>query len=603
MLAQASLYNLELLGPLRLFAPGGARITITSKKGTALLAMLAMAPGGERGRNWLQDRLWGSREDRQAQSSLRREVANLRACLDGAGDPPLHSDRDRIRLDLSRFSLNLRAAESVRSVNGVEFVSGEFLEGIDIAGEDVFEDWLRDQRSAQSQRAAQNDRAAHDDTKLRHRPADDASTDVAALRRPAGVIRPVVQVSPITNLTGDVDLGFVAEGISDDVVDRLARTRWLRVASGDGGKLKTDRSPAVESDYLITGRLRRTGKSLNLGLTLSDTKLAHVIWSHRFDLPDSRSFDGVDALLQSIVAALDERIDRAHQIKILNCRIDERTMNGLIWRGRWHLQRMTTADDEAAQQLFTDAVAIDPESSEALIQLATVMVRSARALRSREAPALAIRQIARQAIADDSDDGRGYFLAGMAECWLGGHDQAKSLLTKAIGLNPSLPYAHLQLGQLHYLNGEPHLAVETIRVALSVQPDGELGHHAFRELAMAYFMLGDWKQAIDCADLAIAHHPAQWITHVVRTAALVRKGRYQEAHLGWSAFTDTNHGFARTDIDEIAFADKKWNLALGEAIDEASGFYVRAAASGPVTVPVASYPFQIVAGQIAAGQA
>lgn len=609
MSVQASLYNLELLGPLRLFAPGGTRITLTSKKGAALLAMLAMAPGGERGRNWLQDRLWGSREDRQAQSSLRREVANLRVCLDGVGGPPIHSDRDRIRLDLSRFALNSRAAESVRSVNGVEFVSGEFLEGIDIAGEDVFEDWLRDQRSVQSDRAAQGDRAVGDktlpdktaadrvlehrvlaDDKVQVRSADDGPANGMRSRRPTGLIRPIVQILPVANLTGDDNLGFVAEGVGDDLIDRLARVRWLHVAPGG-----TDRSNVAESNYHITGRLRRTGKVLNLGLTLSDTKLPHVIWSYRCDLADTKSFEGVDALLQAIVAALDERIDRAHQIKIMSSRIGDQAVNGLIWRGRWHLQRLTTADDEAARLLFADAVKIDPDCSEALIQLATAMVGSGNATPG-DMAAHAIQIIARRAIDADADDARGYLLAGMAASWLGEGNQAKALLTKAISMNPSLPEAHLQLGRVHYLSGEPQLAIDAIRLAICLKSDGELVHHASRELAMSYYMLGDWKQAVENADLAISHHPSLWFTHVIRTAALVRKGRFQDAHQGWSAFTDANQSFGRKDIDGIAFVDKGWNASLNDAVGEAASGYVRAAATGPSAFPSSGYQLQIAAG-------
>ncbi len=74
-------YRLELMGTFRLQAPTGQRIDIASRKGMALVAMLAMASRGERTRAWLQDRLWGSRQKAQAQQSLRRELGNLRRML------------------------------------------------------------------------------------------------------------------------------------------------------------------------------------------------------------------------------------------------------------------------------------------------------------------------------------------------------------------------------------------------------------------------------------------------------------------------------------------------------------------------------------------
>jgi len=77
----ATPHTLNLIGAFRLAAPDGRRIEIVSKKGTALIATLAMAKDGERTRAWLYDKLWGSRSELQARSSLRRELSNLRKLL------------------------------------------------------------------------------------------------------------------------------------------------------------------------------------------------------------------------------------------------------------------------------------------------------------------------------------------------------------------------------------------------------------------------------------------------------------------------------------------------------------------------------------------
>jgi DNA-binding SARP family transcriptional activator len=81
-------FRMDLIGPFGLFAPSGARIDVRSRKGVALLALLAFSPNGLRTRAWLQAILWGSRAHVQAQSSLRRELSTLVAVLDahGAGD-------------------------------------------------------------------------------------------------------------------------------------------------------------------------------------------------------------------------------------------------------------------------------------------------------------------------------------------------------------------------------------------------------------------------------------------------------------------------------------------------------------------------------------
>jgi len=124
-----------------LVAPNGQRLDVTSKKAIALLGLLASANSGERWRAWIQDKLWGSRELRQAQASLRRELHGLRKLTAGSPFPLVEATSRTVRLNLNVVDVDIRSEDALlRS-------SGEFLEGIDIAGEESFEEWLREMRN------------------------------------------------------------------------------------------------------------------------------------------------------------------------------------------------------------------------------------------------------------------------------------------------------------------------------------------------------------------------------------------------------------------------------------------------------------------------
>ena len=129
-------FALEIMGPFRLRGPDGARIDIPSKKGQALIAMLAMAGGGERTRSWLQNQLWGSRGPEQAQASLRNALSHLRAIINQDGHTLLFADHARVWLDLAQIEVDARAIENPSR--------DTLLEGLDIPGEEGFEDWLRE---------------------------------------------------------------------------------------------------------------------------------------------------------------------------------------------------------------------------------------------------------------------------------------------------------------------------------------------------------------------------------------------------------------------------------------------------------------------------
>ena len=187
-------YRLTLLGPFGLFGPDGPRIQIPSKKARVLLAALALSPRGERSRIWIQDLLWSRCERQESQNSLRRELSNLRKILGPHGQDLIETDSNfvRLRLDLCQIAEDESTGQSAQPAS-------EFLEGIDLAGEEPFEDWLRTHRMLAAGR-----RAAVTDSLLRSPPPQDDRLCLALL--------------PI--LSDETDCRALVEG--DLLVDRFA---------------------------------------------------------------------------------------------------------------------------------------------------------------------------------------------------------------------------------------------------------------------------------------------------------------------------------------------------------------------------------------------
>jgi len=72
---------------------------------------------------------------------LRRELHGLRKLTAGSPLPLVEATSRTVRLNLNVVDVDIRSEEALlRS-------SGEFLEGIDIAGEESFEEWLREMRN------------------------------------------------------------------------------------------------------------------------------------------------------------------------------------------------------------------------------------------------------------------------------------------------------------------------------------------------------------------------------------------------------------------------------------------------------------------------
>jgi TolB-like protein len=573
--ASSTQFALGLLGPFRLQKAGGERIEIPSKKGIALIAMLAMSEEGERTRGWLQDKLWGQRQQAEGRGSLRRELSNLRKLLNQPPVQLLVFERDRVRLCVELIDIDARRLATDRAAL-TPAARGEFLEGLDIPGEDGFEEWLREQRSELSQRRqrAQQALAARQNASLRPDAAAPLPSHIVDLsQEPPGFHgHQALAVLPFANATSDSSHDYLAEGISEELIERLSRIRWLPVIarSSSFSLSETDDRAAVGrilgAKYLLEGRLHRSRDAHWLATTLSDASSGHMIWSHRFPLDEAISGDALEQVASELVAHLEIRIDRAEQGRIRGKRQSELSLTDLIWRGRWHLNRLTRADSEMAQKLFAEALALDPDSPEALIQSTFALGWAIWAQRESRDRVLEMRKLAQRAIHADPDDGRGYMLAGITEIWLRHPLAAQTLLQQAIALNPSLALAHAQLGGSFNLNGKPNEAIHHLRVALRLSANDPNIFYTLGELALSFDMLDQWDDAIEHADHSLARRPAYWYAHVIKIDALMRSGHTATAAAALNELLTVKPNFSGRYLEWIPFVDPKWVAQLTESL-------------------------------------
>jgi len=559
MAAQGRRYALNVIGSFRLLGPDGRRIDIASRKSMAMVAMLALADGGERTRGWLQEKLWGQRDRAQAQGSLRRELTYLREQLNMADRPALICERQSVRLDLSQFDVDALSPKQP----GI--VIGEFLEGFDLAGEEGFEDWLREQRTRLAARPPVIPGGSEPTT-----PMTSVSVEAPA---PGFADRPALAILPFANLTDEPANDYLCEGLSEDLIDRLSRLRWLPViARSSSFAFASDRvdpriiGQKLSAKYVLEGRLKPAGDSFSIAVSLSDAVSGYALWSHRVPLPPDRSQDALDPIVAELVAVLDAQIDYAEQVRARGNRKNRLEFNDLIWRGRWHLNRLTRADAEMARKLFDQALELEPDSPEASIQQTFRMGWSLWARRGGEAEIAEMRRMAHRALVLDPDDGRGHLLAGIAEMWLRQPARARPLLERAIALNPSLCQAHVQLGCYFNMVGEPAAAIGPLRTALRLSPNDVFVFFTIGELAVAHWMLGKWAEAIEHADQSLIRRPAYWYALLIKINALAASGDMAAARRAYDELKTVKPDFVPQFIEWTPFIDRAWNRRLAEGL-------------------------------------
>lgn len=566
--ARPTQFSLGLLGPFRLQKASGERIEIPSKKGIALIAMLAMAEGGERTRGWLQEKLWGQRQHAEGRGSLRRELSNLRKLLNTEREPLLAFERDRVQLRIGLIDIDARGVATSTSLP----LRSEFLEGLDIPGEEGFEDWLREQRSELARLSAQRPLVAPLGRSVGgSQPLPSHILDLTQVP-PGFAGQQALAVLPFANATGDSNSDYLAEGISEELIERLSCVRWLPVIarsssfSLSGNEDKVSIGRLLGAKYLVEGRLHRIPGGYVLATTLLDAETNHTIWSHRFVLGADVSGGALEEVASELVAHLEVRIERAEQGRTREKRQSPMSLTDLIWRGRWHLNRLTRTDSEMAEKLFAEALALDPDSPEALIQSTFATAWAIWAQRGSKDRIVDMRKLAQRAMYADPYDGRGYLLCGIAEIWLRHPQAAQTLLQHAISLNPSLAIAHAQLGCSFNLLGKPEQAIQPLRTALRLSAHDPYIFFILNEIALSLDMLGQWSEAIDHADHSLARRPAYWWAHVIKIDALVRSGEIARAAAALNELFMVKRDFSTRYLDWIPFLDEKWVARYVESL-------------------------------------
>lgn len=133
-------------------APPGRSLRLSLKKARAILAWLALAPGGSRPRQTLTGLLWPEAGEAEARNSFRVTLSSLRTALAAAQLRCLHIDGDTVLLDLDMVDVDTvtfrRLVEDGSSdalTEAIRVYRGELLDGLEL-DEAPFEEWLVGER-------------------------------------------------------------------------------------------------------------------------------------------------------------------------------------------------------------------------------------------------------------------------------------------------------------------------------------------------------------------------------------------------------------------------------------------------------------------------
>ncbi|NGX17687.1 tetratricopeptide repeat protein [Wenzhouxiangella sp. XN24] len=371
------------------------------------------------------------------------------------------------------------------------------------------------------------DRLVSEDPRL---PAPEAAAGAAAGAAPAEPAapaaadrRPSVAVLPFANMSTDPEQEFFADGMTEDILTRLAGVSGLRVISRTSVMRYKDSElslPAIAAelgvDHVLEGSVRRAGDRVRItGQLIRAADDAHL-WADSFDRELADIFSVQTEIAQRIAQQLELQLtDRDRQLLAQQGTSSTAAYEYLL-RARALERRVLSTPAEIAAAVDEGegylglALELDPEYAEAWALMTRVhLIRSSIPGSEQSASEHWERGVeaARRAIRVAPDRAAGYVALGRAFQLRGQHDAALEQFRLAADLEPgSAEVLHPQ-GVLLAGRGELLEALEKLERAVALEP-GDPG--LLNSLASVYMWLADYDAAEAAFRRAFQHitpHP------------------------------------------------------------------------------------------------
>jgi TolB-like protein/class 3 adenylate cyclase/tetratricopeptide (TPR) repeat protein len=355
--------------------------------------------------------------------------------------------------------------------------------------------------------------------------------------KPDASDRPSIAVLPFTNIGGDPEQDYFADGISEDIITALSKLRWFFVIARNSsfvykGKAVDVKRAARELGvrYVLEGSVRKSGNRLRITAQLIDATTGNHIWADRYDGELADVFDLQDEITKKVVAAIEPRLLEAEALRSQTRSPETLGAWELVMQANSVFWRMTKADIDAAIAMLKTATERYPDYAPAQSMLANALLFRAIPVGvflsqdMRDALPLA----ARAAELDDSDPWA-HLVLGWAAVLTRRTDAAVEEYQRALEINPNFAAAHGHLGLALAFDGRCDEAIAHLEQAVRMSPHDSQLFLFNVSLAIAHYLAGRYTEAIGFGRKSVQQRAGFSGGHRIYLASLAQAGRLDEA--------------------------------------------------------------------------
>ncbi len=299
---------------------------------------------------------------------------------------------------------------------------------------------------------------------LRGRKADVAITSIA--------------VMPFVNESGNADVEYLADGMTETLISSLSNIPNLSVKARSTvfyykGKEASPQKIGEELKVqaVLLGRVSQRGDDLKLSLELVNTQTQDVIWSEQYNRKQSDLVSLQSEIAKTVSDKLRLKLSATEQERVSKTSTTNPEAQQLYLKGRFHWNKRNTDDFQKAREYFQQAIANDPNYALAYAGLADtlVLLPNTGNFRPSEYMPLA-KQSVQNALEIDPNLAEAHASLGHILTYDYDLKGAERELKKAIELDPKYPSAHQWLSEVYMYQGNNEQALSEINKALELDP-------------------------------------------------------------------------------------------------------------------------------------
>ncbi|MDJ0956544.1 MAG: adenylate/guanylate cyclase domain-containing protein [Arenicellales bacterium] len=316
--------------------------------------------------------------------------------------------------------------------------------------------------------------------------------------------RPSIAILPFTNMSGDAEQEYFADGLTEDIITALSRFHSFFVIARNstftykGQAVKIQQvGKELGARYVVEGSVRRAGNRVRITVQLIDASNGNHLWAKNYDRDLDDIFAVQDEVTQSIVTALPERIEAADLERGRRKGTDQMVAYDYFLRGRECHHKYEQEACRQGVQLLEKAVELDPNFAQAWAWLSCTVGQAWTRDYMPDSDKLWKRcvEAAKRSMELDREDSECHRITSEIRLLGRVYDEAEYHNERGLELNPNNPLLLAQRGYLLAYVGRPDEGVDWMNKVIRLDPFHPEAYYA--NLGIVLHAAHKYEDAID----------------------------------------------------------------------------------------------------------